>query len=100
MKGSEVTIKQTKPVGSNVAIKKKEQRHMGNISIDETQLPEIKNWQVGEEYEMIVKVRQTEIREVDNWEKEQYGLPEKGIIGRFEIISASPKSEGSNKYKK
>lgn len=100
-----VTIKDTKHKGSESGIKTKKARHMGNLSIDETQLPEIKNWKVGEEYEIVVKIRQTAIRESDKWEREEYGLPEKSIIGSFEIVSAKTeaqeeKDETTNKYKK
>lgn len=105
MKTIEVSVKKEPIKGSDSGVKKKAIRSMGTISIDESQLPEIKNWQVGEEYEFTVKVRQTEIRESDNWEKEQYGLPDKSVIARFEILSASTEKEEeekeeTNKYKK
>lgn len=33
-----------------------------SVSFDEKQLPEIKNWQVGEEYTIVLKVKQTSSR--------------------------------------
>jgi hypothetical protein len=100
MKAIEVEVKKSSNKGSEVGIKKKRLRHMGNLSIDQTQLPEVKDWQVGEEYEIVVKVRQTAMREADKWQTEEYGLPEKSIIADFEILSASSKSEGSEKNEK
>lgn len=50
-----------------------------SLSIDETILPEVKDWSVGKEYELIIKVKQTETR------IEDYG-PNKGkITARFNI---------------
>ena len=97
---STVTIKESKVKGSDVGIKKKKLRHMGSLNLDEMQLPAIKDWQVGEEYELVVKVRQTGTREMDKWETEEYGLPGKYIKGDFEILSASAKSESSEKEEK
>jgi len=63
----------------------KRKRHKGSITICSSDLPEIKNWQVGEEYELIVKVKQTALREVDKWEMEEYNDPAGSIKGEFEI---------------
>jgi hypothetical protein len=102
---STVTMKDSKVKGSESGIKKKKLRNLGSINVDESQLPEIRDWNVGDEYEFTVKVRQTQIREVDNWEIEEYGLPKGYMMGTFEIISVSNKStetteEKTNKYKK
>lgn len=97
---STVTIKEAPIKGSNAGVKKKKLRHMGSLNLDEMQLPAIKDWQVGEEYELVVKVRQTGTREMDKWETEEYGLPEKSIKGDFEILSASAKTESSEKEEK
>lgn len=95
-----VTMKESEPKGSNAGIKKKKLRHMGSLNLDEIQLPAIKDWQVGEEYEIVVKVRQTGMREVDSWDVEEYGLPKGSVKADFEILSASTKTEDSKKDEK
>lgn len=90
---STVTIKDIPVKGSESGIKKKKLRNMGSLSIDETQLPDIKNWQVGEEYEVVVKIRQTGVREVDNWEIDEYGIPKGSIKAEFEIMKVSSKND-------
>lgn len=97
---STVTLKDTPTKGSNVGIKKKKLRHIGSLNLNEMQLPAIKDWQVGEEYEIVVKVRQTAMREVDSWDREEYGLPKGSIKADFEILSASVKTESSEKVEK
>lgn len=97
---STVTVKEIKSKGSDVGIKTKAKRHMGSLSLDESQLAAIKDWKVGEEYELTIKVRQTGTREVDSWDMEQYGLSKGAIRSDFEILSASTKTEGSEKTEK
>lgn len=83
-----VSIKDVSKDGSKIKVKTKKLRKMGSLSIDEMQLPAVKDWTVGEEYEIVIKVRQTGVREVDSWDIEEYGYKEGDVRAEFEIISA------------
>lgn len=97
---STVEVKKTANKGSESGLKVKAKRHLGSLSLDESQLAAIKDWKVGEEYELLIKVRQTGLREVDSWDIEQHGLTKGMVQGNFEILSASTKTEGSEKDEK
>lgn len=56
------------------------------LYISEKDLPEIKSWKIGEEYEIVVRVRQKSISE----------SPSKQISGSFEVIEMMvPESDKS-----
>lgn len=59
----------------------------GHIVLNSKDNPEVKDWGVGEEYEVTVKVRQTGVREVDEWDKEEYGFKAGDVTADFDIIS-------------
>jgi hypothetical protein len=59
----------------------------GNLTLNSRSNPEIKDWAVGEEYEVTVKVRQKSVREVDEWDKEEYGFKATDVTADFEIVS-------------
>ncbi len=52
-----------------------DQNYKGILSIPSTDLPEIKDWTVGDSYDLIVSVKQTGIRQMPNGE----------IMGTFEV---------------
>ena len=69
------------------AYKESERTSYPSVSFTAAELPEIKNWYVGEEYSLILKVRQTGSRLVDT------NITEGGIIkADFEILAVSPRS--------
>ena len=74
-----------------VSIKTKEPKYYGNIQVTTKQLPELKDWEVGEEYDLIVRVRQTGVHEPGRWEIEEEGLNKKDLKGEFTILSVSAK---------
>lgn len=53
-----------------------ERVHFPSIHLNQKQLPEIKDWEVGKNYEIALKVRQTSKREDDD----------KKISGSFDIV--------------
>jgi hypothetical protein len=100
MKSIEVEVKKSSNKGSDVGMKTKKPKRLGSLSLDENQLPTIKDWQVGEEYEIIIKVKQTGSRLVDSWDIEQYGYKEGDVKADFDILSASTKTESSENNEK
>ena len=68
--------------------KKKREYRKGNLKLTSRDNPEIIDWAVGEEYDLTVKVRQTAIREVDEWEIEEYGFKKGDLMAEFDIVSA------------
>ena len=61
------------------------------ISITETELPEIKEWKIGEEYEISIKIKQTGMR-IEDWGKN------KGkVVAQFEIIEMESEDEDDEK---
>jgi hypothetical protein len=68
------------------------------VRFNVNQLPEIKNWEVGKEYTIIIKAKMTgyEQRKLDN---EMMGKKEKEEA-KFEITAVKPEDGGLNKGQK
>ena len=56
--------------------------------LSSSELPALKNWEVGEEYNLLVKVRQVG-KHVGEMHEEEEGEQE-GFHGEFEILKAKP----------
>lgn len=68
-------------------------KDMGHLRIMSQDLPEVKQWQVGQEYKLEVTVRQTSASKLDRWQVEEgYGLPE-DIEASFDIVQISVPEE-------
>ena len=75
--------------GKQVTVKK----NMGHIRIMSQDLPEIKDWKVGQEYKLEVMVRQTSTSKLDKWQIEEgYGMPE-DVEASFDIVEISLPTE-------
>ena len=60
------------------------------VSFSETQLPDIVDWQVGDQYDLLVSVRQVSLEE-RGWD------PDKGKMeARFEVLSVKPRSTAAS----
>lgn len=69
-------------------VRKSKEKPLGSLCIDSVQLPEIKKWKVGEEYEVKVKIKQTSIRVADDWDIREYkGYTEDTVKADFDIKS-------------
>ncbi len=72
-----------------------------SLSVDETDLPAIKNWDVGKTYTITAEVKmtfQSEGREYDEWPGEQSEKPK--MRARFRILSITPEKEKPKKKSK
>jgi len=62
--------------GERFGVERPERVHLPTIHFNEKQLPELKHWRVGENYEVALKIRQTSMREGDD----------KKISASFDIV--------------
>lgn len=60
---------------------------MGHLSIKSTDVPDIKSWQVGQDYKVEVMIRQTSMRKPDKWEIESGKMMPTDVKAEFDIIS-------------
>lgn len=72
--------------------KAKSKRHMGNLNLCSSDLPELKNSKIGDKVEVIVEVEVTSLRKPDEWEIEEYGHPKDSVQMGSEILSIKSKN--------
>lgn len=80
-----VKVSEGKNKGKMVSIPKS----IGHLTLDSKNYKEVKNWKVGEEYIIEVKVRQKAMREADRWEIENGDAGAGDVRAEFDIIAAS-----------
>ena len=81
----------------NVKTKEKTKRKE-RLSLNSLDVPEIKDWPIGDEYEVTVKVKMNSIREVDKWDMDEYGYKKGDVKAEFEVLDV--KAVGKPKSKK
>lgn len=72
--------------------------YKGTLSISSSDYPEIKDWKTGEEYELVLRVKQTGSREADEWAIKEGEAKLGDINSNFGIIGFG-KSKDKNKDK-
>lgn len=58
-----------------------------SIGFDTGELPEVKDWKVGEEYEVILRIKQTGMHEID------FGPMKGKIRGEFTVVGVKAHTE-------
>lgn len=52
----------------------KNEMYKGNISISSKDIPEIKDWNIGDKVSVMVDIEVSELRKCDKYEVEEYGM--------------------------
>lgn len=65
--------------------KPKSNRHLGNLNITTADIPNAKDWNIGDKVKVMVEIEVTGIRKPDKWETEDDGVTEKSIMISSEI---------------
>lgn len=76
-------------------------KNLGTLNITSDELPEMKDWKVGETYEVTMKVKMTGMREATQWDMNSMEdtmktppKPPKGMMsGTFEVLTAEPEEK-------
>ena len=79
----------------------KSEKPKDTLTLCSSEVPEVLDWPIGGEYEVIVKVKMTGANEVDNWEVKEYGYKKGDVKARFDIVevkSAVPSKKGKGMY--
>ena len=64
--------------------------YLPNVSFNAKELPEIKNWEVGKEYTMTIKVKMISYSEDRSIRSLETGKTNEEIRSRFDIIGVEP----------
>jgi len=65
----------------------KRKMYKGNINICDADIPEVKDWSIGDKVTLTVDVEVSDLRKADMWEQEEYGLKKDSIKAGAEITS-------------
>ena len=65
----------------------KTKRPKGHISICNSDIPEIKDWNIGDKVTLLVEVEVTDLRKADMWEVKEYGLSKDSVKAGADITS-------------
>ena len=61
-------------------------KSMGHINLRSPDAPAIKDWEVGQDYEVTITIRQTSKRKPDRWEIESGKMLPEDVSAEFDII--------------
>lgn len=95
-KGDTSSYKKSVGISKNAKALAKKKERLGNLYLSSSQLPEIKNWEVGGEYQVLATVRQTSMREPDRWELEEGKCSPDDVKADFDILSIEPYNDMGN----
>lgn len=65
----------------------KSKKHRGTINIDSADVPDAKNWKIGDKVKLTVEVEVTGLRKPDRWEIEEEGMSKDIIKVQSEITT-------------
>lgn len=82
IKLKQIPVKKNKNRGMEVSMDEYEMSYSPNFRLIDRQMPEIKDWEVGEKYQIVVEVEMTSKNEVKNKSADKIG-----VAGSFDILA-------------
>lgn len=68
------------------------QKHYGQITLNSKDTPDVKKFKIGDEIDLIVKVKIKHLRQPDNWEISEEKFNPKDVLAGADIIKIEHKS--------
>lgn len=94
---SQITLKKVKSADEGMTKIVRNPEKITSMTLNSSQIPEIKDWEIGNDYILVVKGKMKAKREPDDWEltKENDPLDIGDMIGEFDIfkVQAVPKDQ-------